>query len=268
MPEDSGQLQRYCRQCGAEVRTGTRFCVSCGVALVAGTGVSQSKQNASALKNMPRAEGQGQADNSNPREQDIPKNLGEPEKNRIGSQGANRKPSILSRVKTLTGENKKMTITLTALGVLITLVGAINDFSGLLGMWSDEDANTGRPYMGIEVKDYAPVLSSFVCAVEDSSSGTLSECERGQRNEDIKSELSKRGALQITGVVPDSPAAKAGVRTDDLITGIDRYNVAGAAEFSRIMEEYHPGDTVRLSLYRADEDGYLQQESVRVVLGE
>lgn len=242
------------------------------MALVAGTGASQSKQSAPASKNMPRAEGQGQADNSSPREQDIPKNLGEPEKNRIVSQGANRKPSILSRVKTLTGENKKMTITLTALGVLITLVGAINDFSGLLGMWSDEEANTGRPYMGIEVKDYAPVFSSFACAAEDSSSGTLSECERKQRNqernEDIKLELSKRGALQITGVVPDSPAAKAGVRTDDLITAIDRYNVAGAAEFSRIMEEYHPGDTVRLSLYRSDEDGYLQQESVRIVLGE
>lgn len=34
MPEGSGQPQRYCRQCGAEIRPGTRFCVSCGVSLV------------------------------------------------------------------------------------------------------------------------------------------------------------------------------------------------------------------------------------------
>ncbi len=30
MSEGSGQPQRYCRNCGAEVRSGTSFCVSCG----------------------------------------------------------------------------------------------------------------------------------------------------------------------------------------------------------------------------------------------
>ncbi len=33
MPEGTGQPQRYCRNCGAEVRAGTQFCVSCGVRL-------------------------------------------------------------------------------------------------------------------------------------------------------------------------------------------------------------------------------------------
>ncbi len=34
MSEGTGQPQRYCRNCGAEVREGTQYCVSCGASLV------------------------------------------------------------------------------------------------------------------------------------------------------------------------------------------------------------------------------------------
>lgn len=45
MSENSERPQRYCTNCGAEIRAGTGFCVSCGVALSA-TGVLESTRDA------------------------------------------------------------------------------------------------------------------------------------------------------------------------------------------------------------------------------
>lgn len=39
---DSNQPQRFCRQCGAEIRSGSSFCISCGAALTAPRSSSQS----------------------------------------------------------------------------------------------------------------------------------------------------------------------------------------------------------------------------------
>jgi hypothetical protein len=37
MPEGSQRPQRFCRNSGAEIRPGTRFCVSCGIPLNQGS---------------------------------------------------------------------------------------------------------------------------------------------------------------------------------------------------------------------------------------
>lgn len=42
MSEGSGQPQRYCRNCGAEVRSGIQFCVSCGASLAPEPETSES----------------------------------------------------------------------------------------------------------------------------------------------------------------------------------------------------------------------------------
>jgi S1-C subfamily serine protease len=57
----------------------------------------------------------------------------------------------------------------------------------------------------------------------------------------------------VNRVVPDSPAAKAGVRPDDLIIKIDESRVKSWKTFRRLMEGYRAGETVKLTIKRGDE---------------
>ncbi len=54
----------------------------------------------------------------------------------------------------------------------------------------------------------------------------------------------------IDSVLPDSPAARVGLRQDDLIVYIDGELVPSIKEFRRIMETYNPGDELRIDVQR------------------
>jgi len=57
----------------------------------------------------------------------------------------------------------------------------------------------------------------------------------------------------VNRVVPDSPAAKAGVRPDDLVIKIDETRVKSWKSFRRLMEGYRAGETVKLTVKRGDD---------------
>ena len=63
-------------------------------------------------------------------------------------------------------------------------------------------------------------------------------------------------------IVPDSPAAKAGLKANDVITELNGQRVEGAAQFRRMIREIPPGRTVQLAVVR---DGKAQ--TVHAVLG-
>lgn len=54
----------------------------------------------------------------------------------------------------------------------------------------------------------------------------------------------------VMEVVKDTPAAKAGLRAQDIITRIDGHAVAGTGDLRRVLREHHAGDTVTLSVRR------------------
>lgn len=54
----------------------------------------------------------------------------------------------------------------------------------------------------------------------------------------------------VEGVVPDSPAAAAGVRTGDVITAIGDSEVEDGAQLLKLLAKKQPGDTVKLKLQR------------------
>jgi serine protease Do len=54
----------------------------------------------------------------------------------------------------------------------------------------------------------------------------------------------------VEGVVPDSPAAAAGVRTGDVITAIGDADVEDGAKLLKLLAKKQPGDTVKLKLVR------------------
>ncbi len=59
----------------------------------------------------------------------------------------------------------------------------------------------------------------------------------------------ERGVL-LSEVQADSPAAKAGLKVNDVITEVNGQRVEGTAQFARIVREIPPGRTVQLTLWR------------------
>jgi len=71
--------------------------------------------------------------------------------------------------------------------------------------------------------------------------------------------LSAERGVVIGKVIPDSPAAKAGLKENDVVTEINGQRVEGAAQFRRMIREIPAGRTVQLGVWR---DGRAQTISV------
>jgi S1-C subfamily serine protease len=82
-------------------------------------------------------------------------------------------------------------------------------------------------------------------------------------SDQIAKQLDQKGAL-ILSVVPDSPAAKAGLRATqkdrqghiqvgDVIVGIDNRTIENANDLFNALDNYKPGDTVTLHIVRGGE---------------
>jgi len=68
----------------------------------------------------------------------------------------------------------------------------------------------------------------------------------------------ERGAL-LGKIVPDSPAAKAGLKENDVVTEINGQRVEGAEQFRRMVHEIPAGRTAQFTVWR---DGHAQTVSV------
>jgi hypothetical protein len=87
----------------------------------------------------------------------------------------------------------------------------------------------------------------------------------GVESQEVTSEKAKelklpaeRGVL-LERIVPDSPAAKAGLKDSDVITEINGQRVKGAAQFPRMIHEIPAGRSVQFTVWR---DGRAQAISV------
>ncbi len=74
----------------------------------------------------------------------------------------------------------------------------------------------------------------------------------------------ERGVV-LSSIVPDSPAAKAGLKENDVVTEINGQRVEGALQFRRMIRETPAGRTVELTVWR---DGHAQTVSVTLGKGE
>jgi Zn-dependent M28 family amino/carboxypeptidase len=67
--------------------------------------------------------------------------------------------------------------------------------------------------------------------------------------------------VRITGVRAETPAALAGLRPGDVITGLNETPVHNLRDYTRVLKEFAPGDAVELAFRR---DGIKHQASVRL----
>jgi len=85
----------------------------------------------------------------------------------------------------------------------------------------------------------------------------------GETAKDLK--LPAERGVVISSIVPESPAAKAGLKENDVVTQINGQHVEGAVQFRRMIREIPAGRTVELTLWR---DGHVQTVSVTLGKGE
>ncbi len=67
--------------------------------------------------------------------------------------------------------------------------------------------------------------------------------------------LSAERGVVLGKIVPDSPAAKAGLKENDVVTEINGQRVEGAAQFRRMIHEIPAGRSIQLTVWR---DGRMQ----------
>lgn len=67
--------------------------------------------------------------------------------------------------------------------------------------------------------------------------------------------LSAERGVVLGKIVPDSPAAKAGLKENDVVTEINGQRVEGAAQFRRMIHEIPAGRTIQMTVWR---DGHAQ----------
>jgi S1-C subfamily serine protease len=72
------------------------------------------------------------------------------------------------------------------------------------------------------------------------------------------------GGAAVAGVVPDSPADRAGIQTGDTITSLDGTTVADAGAIGALMIPHHPGDSARIGWV----DGNGGSHSTTITLGQ
>jgi serine protease Do len=62
--------------------------------------------------------------------------------------------------------------------------------------------------------------------------------------------LSAERGVVLGEIVPDSPAAKAGLKENDVVTEINGQRIEGAAQFRRMIHEIPAGRTIQLTVWR------------------
>jgi predicted metalloprotease with PDZ domain len=59
--------------------------------------------------------------------------------------------------------------------------------------------------------------------------------------------------VRIANLSQDSPAAKAGMKKDDVIIKLDKYQVDNLGDYSNALKKYKPGDVVKIIYIRGSE---------------
>jgi serine protease Do len=134
--------------------------------------------------------------------------------------------------------------------------------ANLANLQSDELANEAAALAQvkkrvIEISPEAPEVWG-----SDDNSGWLG-IEISEVNSDKAKELklSETRGVVVGSVEPDSPAAKAGLKENDVILSYEGQNVEGTLQFRRLVRETPPGRSIPLSVSR---DGSVQTMTIEV----
>jgi serine protease Do len=116
----------------------------------------------------------------------------------------------------------------------------------------------------IEVQEAPGIVTDDLNIVIDGEGSGWLGVETREVTSEVAKELklpAERGVV-LGKIVPDSPAAKAGLKENDVVTEINGQRVEGAAQFRRMVHEIPAGRSIQLSVWR---DG--RSQTVNATLG-
>jgi len=107
----------------------------------------------------------------------------------------------------------------------------------------------------IEVQPKIETDGMNIVIADDGSSWLGVETHEVTSDKAKELKLSAEHGVVLGKIVPDSPAAKAGLKENDVVTEINGQRVEGAAQFRRMIHEIPAGRSIQLSVWR---DGRIQ----------
>ncbi|MDP3975156.1 MAG: trypsin-like peptidase domain-containing protein [Candidatus Jorgensenbacteria bacterium] len=117
---------------------------------------------------------------------------------------------------------------------------------------------------GAENIGFAIPINRATRAIESvKKTGTISTSYLGVRYKMVEGGALVRGTAEGPGVIPDSPAADAGLRAEDLILAINGEKLTKENPLGAVIQKYNAGDAVTLSIRRGE-----AALSIPVTLGE
>lgn len=105
-------------------------------------------------------------------------------------------------------------------------------------------------------------LHDMVISLNDGSSWLGVETQEVDAGKAKDLKLPAERGVVVARVLPDSPAAKAGLKENDVITAVDGQAVEGTVQFRRIIHEIPSGRKTQLTVWR---DG--QSQTLSAILG-
>jgi C-terminal processing protease CtpA/Prc len=114
----------------------------------------------------------------------------------------------------------------------------------------------------IEVQPQIEMNDMNIVIGDDGSSWLGVETHEVTADKAKELKLSAERGVVLGKIVPDSPAAKAGLKENDVVTEINGQRVEGAAQFRRMIREIPAGRSIQLTVWR---DG--RSQTVSAILG-
>ena len=142
-------------------------------------------------------------------------------------------------------------------GALVNLQGQVIGIPTLAA--TDPQMGSGQaPGIGFAI----PSNTVRDIAAQLISQGKVTSSHRAYLGVDVAATTS--GGLLVTDLQPDGPAAKAGIRTGELITAVDRSATPDQAVLADVLAGLDPGQAVNVTVIRSDG----ARRTVRVTLGQ
>src|SRR6266853_1968680 len=117
----------------------------------------------------------------------------------------------------------------------------------------------------IEVQPKIETDGMNIVIADDGSSWLGVETHEVTAEKAKELKLSAERGVVLGKIVPDSPAAKAGLKENDVVTEVNGQRVEGAAQFRRMIHEIPAGRTIQLTVWR---DGRTQTVSATLAKSE
>ena len=128
---------------------------------------------------------------------------------------------------------------------------AIEESARVLAL-QDQDLPKVAPLPGVEDHEFNIMIG------DDGSSWLGVETHEVTADKAKEMKLSAERGVLLGKIVPDSPAAKAGLKENDVVTEINGQRVESAAQFRRMIHEIPAGRNIQLTVWR---DGRAQMLS-------